>query len=175
MPTLPGDFVLQQQHGDNLCWIAVAASVADYHVGTAGAMQQCDLAQHLIASLPAGTTCCPPSGMPLLVPSACDKAGTVSDALRYVLHYASETGALAPYVDIESEITVHNPVGLALEYSNGVKHAISVVDTYTEETGEQVLVVLDPADLSKIYYDYGSSDLGGQQNITWRRTFFTKA
>jgi hypothetical protein len=175
MPTLPVDFFLQQQHGDNLCWIAVAASVADYHIGSAGATQQCDLAQHLVVSLPAGTTCCPPGGTPPLVPLPCDKAGTVSDALRHVRHYASETGALAPYVDIDSEITANNPVGLALRYSNGFKHAVTVVDTYTEETGGQVLVILDPADLSQIYYDHGSSDLGGKQNITWLRTAFTKA
>jgi len=49
---------------------------------------------------------------------------------------------------------------------------VVVVDAYTED-GDEILVIDDPADLSRVYYDYGSSDLGGQPNISWRRTFFT--
>jgi hypothetical protein len=172
MPMLPGDFTQQRQHGDNLCWLAVGASVDDFHTGTAGGRTQCSMAQRLIANLPAGTTCCPPAGTPLAVPTDCDKAGAVSDAMRDVGHYGGESTSLAAYADIESEILAHNPVALALRYSNGIHHAVAVVDAYTEN-GTEVLVIDDPADLSRIYYDYGSSDLGGQQNINWRRTFFT--
>lgn len=72
MPTIP--FVIQQQQGLNLCWAAVAASVANYR-NPAAVFTQCKVAQGLLL-LPPGTKCCPDV-------SPCDEDGPLGPALQF--------------------------------------------------------------------------------------------
>lgn len=161
------NFSIQQQEMGYWCWLAVAASVADFFAGAQGSHRQCDLAQMLVPSLPSGTRCCDDP-----TPGACDQTGFLSDALKHVSHFNRTEKHLSSFSTIENEITSGNPVALLLVYRAGIPHTVAVSDAY-EYNNQQILVVDDPDSL----YGPGITILHGATHVptaSWNMTYFTQ-
>jgi hypothetical protein len=169
--SVSGTFALQQQQAGDWCWLAVAASVADYFAGQTGSHRQCVLAQALI-SVPSGTQCC---SNPTPVP--CDQQGFPSHALGHLNHANGSQSQLAPFATIANEIATLRPVAVALRYTgSGVDHVIAVTDAVVQN-GQQLLEIDDPASAalpgSRPTVRYGASTYRNA-SISWLRTYFTR-
>lgn len=163
-----GSFTIQGQEQTEWCWLAVAASVADYFAGAApGHHSQCALAQALVSTLPPGTQCC---GNP--TPTACDQPGLPSVALAHVNHSLGSRNQLASFADIANELTNGNPVALRLVYTgSGVHHVVAAIDAFVQGT-QQFLEIDDPDGPFRSTVLYGATTYQNLQ-ITWGRTYFT--
>lgn len=170
MPTLPDDFDMQKQEGCNWCWLATAASVADLHKGRPGQTSQCALAQHLVPNLPQNTQCCN-GGKP---PFDCDKAGLPFDSLNAVSHYDGQQQGLASFQAIEAAIARDNPVVVRLQYvSSRTSHVVAVKETFLDDAGAEMLVVVDPDQAREFDVEHGAVKYR-RQPVAWQQTYFTR-
>jgi hypothetical protein len=159
-------FAMQCQGETNWCWLAAAASVADFFA--TGPYVQCGLAQQLVTGLPPGVGCCASP-----VPSDCNKSGFPSAALTQVSHSQGSYANLAPFVDIQNEIRKGNPVVLRIIYAgSGVSHIIVVIDAF-DQGGQQIFEVDDPDGPLRrtVLYNAGTYR---NASISWGRTYYTK-
>src|SRR5437660_53516 len=111
------DFGMEEQQGDNLCWIAVAVSVNRYF-DTASALRQCELVGKLPPARPAGASvaprsCCTPTAQAGgRVPRACDHKGRLDLALgaHGVDHLDHIVPGAMTFAHIQKEIDKGLPV-----------------------------------------------------------------
>lgn len=165
-PHVPLSFAMHPQGEDNWCWLAVAASVADYYAGVVH--RQCDLAQALVSKLPPGIVCC---GRP--TPTVCDAQGNPSVSLRHVGHASGSVHGLAPFNDLATEIANNRPVAISyVSKHSGVSHVVVVTDAFIRQKTE-MLRFEDPDTASPTVVKYGDPPQT-RLAISWVRSYFTK-
>ena len=140
-------FVVEDQQGEELCWIAVAVSVK-HHFDNASNLRQCGLVRDVLGI---SGPCCTGSGG---VRENCDKPGRLDDALGHpsVDHLAAGTAAHAnpkgggamPFAEIQAQIDNNLPVCAFIQWpGKNVGHFI-LISGYHKAGGKQYVYVNDP-------------------------------
>lgn len=145
-PQIP--FNVEDQQGDELCWIAVAVSVK-HHFDPASRMRHCGLAKALL-EIGAGA-CCTTSGG---VRKKCDQPGALDEALGHpsVDHLAASTAADAnpkgggamTFAEIQAQIDLHLPVCIFIQWPGKEVGHFILISGYHESGEKQYVYVNDP-------------------------------
>jgi hypothetical protein len=138
-------FIEERQEGCELCWIAVAVSVAHYFEKKSSLLQ-CELVGNLQNPV---IKCCDDLGF---VGAACDKVGSLGRALDHVRHLAAETptdknpqkGHLT-FAQVKVQIDNNVPICIYIQWPDTTQPGhFSVISGYHESGGKEYLYVNDP-------------------------------
>jgi hypothetical protein len=165
-------FSLEDQIGDNWCWLAVAVST-DRHFHLGSILKQCDLATQLI---PGASGCCTNNGS---VPRKCDQPGALDDALSAVNELAPganpSAGALL-FPQVQAEIDNGRPVGIRIGWDGDPQfngHFI-IVTGYQVLKTKNKLYVQDPLWGDGLYsYQQVATNYLSNDGV-WTHTYLVK-
>jgi hypothetical protein len=96
------------------------------------------------------------------------------DSLNAVSHYDGQQQGLASIQAIEAAIARDNPVVVRLQYvSSRTSHVVAVKETFLDDAGAEMLVVVDPDQAREFDVEHGAVKYR-RRPVAWQQTYFTR-
>jgi Papain-like cysteine protease AvrRpt2 len=174
MPSNPLALRIEPQRSQNLCWAAVAASLANF-LSRALPDQQVDQLTVVERTLGLGAGACKSNNPP----PECDSQCALADALRQLGILADrgpdDRASVRTFAEVKAQIDAGLPLGVEIGWETGGNHFIAIVG-YTDEGS---LLVADPStdfDGSPVPFVTLLTSYPGAGGVTgkWTVSYYTK-
>ncbi|WP_425492059.1 papain-like cysteine protease family protein [Azospirillum oryzae] len=125
---------MAQQAKSKWCWSAVAEGIG-YYYNVSSKWSQCDIVNGELGR----SDCCSPGN-----DKVCNTSGRLGTALARIGHLVRLQAGPTAFVDVRSEISAGQPLGVRVAWQGGNAHFIAVQGYFIDGAGNEWLDLVDP-------------------------------